>query len=200
MPEWVDNGGDWFFRSEILSEKLTRNVVNEQAVHENKPRLTRQFETHYTDDDGQVILNNFDSDFFVILAGVRIIGPAELTPARTTLGADLIFPTGPGVGPFARRPVIVCCGSAFYVPTGDGGDDWQAADLSAAVTWDDPEEWMLTNLAIPQPALDDFRKGVSFYIRTAGFGDLGPTMNTTFPTGGHFYLFWHAHGAVAAYV
>lgn len=195
--EWQDNSGDWFFRSEILSEKLTRNTTNEHASHENKPRLVRHFESGYTDADGQVVLNNFETEHQAILSGVRIISPAELSPAKTILGADLLFPTGPGIGPFTRRPVINCSTCAFYVPTASGGDDWFLADMSGAVAWHDSTEWVLVNLAVPQPALDEFKKGIAFYLRTAG---LDGDSNVTFPTSGaHFFVFWHAHGPVAAY-
>ena len=197
MVQWQDNGTDWFFRSEILSEKLTRNVTNEQAAHENKPRMSRHHESGYTDADSYLTLNAFETDFLAILSGVRILSPAELAPGKTILGADLVFPTGPGVGPFTRRPTINCSASSFYISTAAGGDDWFLADLAGATAWHDSEEWILVNLGIPQPALDDFKKGIAFYIRTAGFGE---DLNVTFPTSdAHFFIFWHAYGPVAVY-
>ena len=202
MPEWVDNSGDWFFRSLITSAKLTGDTFNEQAAHENAPRLTRQFESGYTRDAGMVVANNFETEHFAILCGVRVVGPAELAGPKSILGADLVFPTGPGLGPFLRKPVFAIAASGFYAPDMPGADRWDTFDVGTAVPWTAPEEWPLVNLAVPLPELQNFRVGVSFYLRTAGLGSPSSPVNlqTTFDEAAHYFIFWHAFGPVEAYV
>lgn len=201
MPERVDNSGDWFFRSLITSAKLTRNTTNEQALHENKPRCTRQFESGYKADSGQVNANNFETDYLVILTGVRILEPSEVV-GFGSLTVQVLFPTGAGISPFTRNPVFSFCGSSFYIPSGPSSDDWQNLDISTAVDWSNGNEWMLVNLGIPFPPVDDYRNGVTFNVRTAGFAtpddNPAPAAHVDFDSG-YYFIFWHAYGAVAAY-
>lgn len=108
--------GSWFFQVTPTASVLDRMTKNARAAHWNKPRAVRyrdtaDFTTTQTIDE--------ENTHQVMISGVRVIrGPAQNLYPSTVEPADVnpqfyygdpqvMFPIGPGVSPFVRRPVIM---------------------------------------------------------------------------------------------
>lgn len=214
--ENVDNVGTWTFHSHITSAKLDLMTQNEEAVHQNKPRTCHQYEStweltnpsHHAGTFGSsaqgdegffVEITHLQPEYTVLLFGVHVVDTDEFPAGEAdSASSNLVFPTGAGIGPFLRPPVFALCGSSFAVPSASGGDDWQTATLAAATDESGPGDWPLTNIGQPfgGSGLDNFKAGIAFIHRIAGFDGQGTAAP---PANSNLYVFWHALGPVAAF-
>lgn len=214
--ENVDNVGAWTFHSHITSAKLDLMTRNEEAVHQNKPRTCHQFEstweltspveisgaagTSAQGDEGFFNeITHLQPEWTVLMFGVHIVDTDEFpTGEADSASSNLIFPTGAGIGPFLRPPVINLCSSSFAIPDASGGGNWQTATLAGATDESGPADWPLTNIGQPFSAagLDNFKAGLAFIHRIAGF-DAQATAAP--PANSNLYVFWHVIGPVAAF-
>jgi hypothetical protein len=199
--ELVNDVGAWFFHALIVSPKLTRMTENEEANHQNKPRGCNQFEgTYQIDAEGTgtfVTLASLEPEYTALLFGVHVIDSDGW--AGTTFFDDFPFPTGAGIGPFLRPPIMTICASSFAIPDASSGRDWQAASVAAATNESGVSDWILACIAKPYTAsgYDNYKNGMPMSYRIAGFDGQAPSApnaNT------NYYLFWHAVGPVAAYL
>lgn len=200
MIEYVENVGIWFFHALIESGKLDRMAVSEEANHQNKPRTCHQFDsTFQIDPEGKgafVTLAHLQPEHTVLLFGVHVFDSDLFTTDTSTEG--FLFPTGAGIGPFLRPPVMAISPASFAIPDANNGRDWQTADLAAATDETGPSDWLLATMSQPHVAagIDNFKAGMLFDVRTAGFDGQAPS----FPGAAtNYYVFWHALGSVAAY-
>lgn len=211
--ENVDNVGAWTFHTEMVSPKLDRMAMNEEAAHQNKPRTCHQYEstweldspvpasgTSAQGDEGDFVeITHLQPEWTVLLFGVQVIDSDDFpTGEADSSSSNFLFPTGPGIGPFIRPPIVSLSSSAFAVPDANNGDDWQTADLSAATDESGAADWLLTNIGQPfsGAGLDNFKAGLALIHRLAGFdgqGTSAPAANT------NYYVFWHATGPVAEF-
>lgn len=211
--ENVDNVGVWFFHSLITSAKLDLMTENEEAVHQNKPRTCHQYESTWelsnpvpgvgssaTGSEGFFVeITHLQPEYTVLLFGVHVVDTDEFPAGEAdSASSNMLFPQGPGIGPFLRPPVFALCGSSFAIPSASGGNDWQAATLAAATDESGPQDWPLTSIAQPfaGAGLDNFRAGIAFMHRIAGF-DAAATASP--PANSNLYVFWHALGPVLAF-
>lgn len=202
--ENVDNVGTWFFHALIESSKLDLMARNEEAAHQNKPRSAHQFESTFVvnvDGSGEFVeITHLQPEYTVLLFGVHVVDSDAFSVGEVDSSSEgMLFPTGPGIGPFLRPPVVTLCSSAFAVPDASGGADWQAAVLAAATNESGAGDWLLTNLGQPFTAsgLDNYKAGLAFHFRIAGFDGVASTAP---PANTNYYTFWHAMGSVAAYL
>lgn len=198
--EWTNNVGEWFFHSEHTSAKFDRMTINEEANHQNKPRTCHQYESTYEilgEGDGEFVeISHLQPDHTAMLFGVQVIDSDDF--AVDVSSSNLLFPTGPGIGPFTRAPVVEFSGSAFAISDADTGFQWENADLTSPVDATAADEWLLVALGQPFAAasLDNYKAGLAFLQRIAGFDASSPN---TPGAGLNYYIFWHATGPVAAY-
>ncbi len=206
--EYVNDVGSWFFHALIESSKLDRMSSNEEANHQNKPRTCDQFEATYKigedlPDDVPFGLGSFETlahlepESTALLFGVHVLDTDAF--GGTDVGSEFfLFPTGPGLGPFLRPPIMALCPSAFTIPDASSGRDWQAAVLAAATNETGAGDWLLVQIGQPHTSsgFDNFRNGIQLDCRIAGFDGVAtgaPPVNSS------FYVFWHVVGSVAAY-
>lgn len=199
--EYQNDVGAWTFHSEILSSKFIRMSENEEANHQNKPRTVNQYESTFEvtgENEGAFVeIAHLQPDYTVMLFGVHVLDSDDF--AGVVLATHLLFPSGDGIGPFLRPPVVKLSGSAFTVSDANGGSSWQTADIASAVARDAEDEWLL--LALAQPfavtGVDNFKAGLTILERIGGFdGNAGNAPSA----GTNYYVFWHAIGPVAAYL
>jgi hypothetical protein len=211
--ENVDNVGTWTFHSHITSAKLDLMTRNEEAIHQNKPRTCNQHEgtwelTNPAEGSGSsaqgdegffVEITHLQPEYTVLMFGVQVIDTDDFpTGEADSSSSALLFPTGAGIGPFLRPPVVVIASSSFAIPDASGGSDWQTATLAGATDESGPGDWPLTNLGQPFSAggLDNFKSGLALIHRIAGFDGQGTASP---PANSNLYAFWHAIGPVAAF-
>lgn len=199
--EHVNDVGAWTFHSLIESSKLDRMAMNEEAIHQNKPRTCNQYESTFVvtgENAGNFLeITHLQPDHTALLFGVLVIDSDDFT--GVVLAPTLLFPTGPGLGPFLRPPVISLSASAFSIADGDNGDSWQDADITAASAADGTNNWLLVSMRQPFAAtnVDNYKAGISLMNRIAGFdGDAGVSPSA----GRNYYIFYHAVGPVAVYL
>lgn len=117
--------GDWYFQAvpEGLA-KLDVMTRNARAAHWNKPRAVR-----YRESGDFTTTQTLDSDHThqLLLSGVRVIRgpqqnlypsasqPADVNPASYFGNPQVLWPIGPGLAPFIRRPVIMSQAVGFEI-------------------------------------------------------------------------------------
>lgn len=199
--EYQNDVGTWFFHSAVTFPKLDRMAINEEANHQNKPRTAIQYESTFEvtgENQGAFVeITRLEPDYTAILFGVQVIDSDEF--AGDVSSSNFLFPTGAGLGPFLRPPVMKISGSAFSVPDANGGASWQTADVSAAVDATATNTWF--TVAIGQPfvagGLDNYKNGIALLQRIAGFDGDAPISPSA---ARNYYIFWHAIGPVAEYL
>lgn len=206
--ELVDDVGAWFFHALIVSVKLDRMAMNEESVHQNKPRTCHQFESTFTvtgagteDVSGEFsTITHLQPEYTVLLFGVCVVDSDEFAIGEADSSSQhLFFPTGPGIGPYLRTPVVIISPTAFSISDANGGREWRAADVTAAVDHNSPDDWLLAQVGQPLTAsgLDNFKQGLQLGFRIAGFDDVDSTAPSA---ADNYYTFYHAMGTVAAYL
>jgi len=212
--ENVDNVGTWLFHSHITSAKLDLMTQNEEAVHQNKPRTCNQHEGTWelsnpaaavgSSAQGSegffVDITHLQPEYTVLMFGVQVIDTDDFpTGEADSSASNFLFPTGAGIGPFLRPPVVVIGNASFAIPDASGGGNWQTATLAGATDESGPGDWPLTNLGQPftGAGLDNFKAGLALIHRIAGFDGQATAAP---PANSNLYAFWHAIGPVAAFV
>lgn len=199
--ENVDNVGQWFFHAELVSPKFITMAENEEAVHQNKPRTAVQHESTfeiYGENDGAFVeISNLRPDYTALLFGVQVIDSDDFT--GDVASSNFQFPTGPGIGPFTRPPIVSLSASAFAISDANTGFQWENAVLAGATDATGDDEWLLVALGQPfaAAALDNYKAGLALLHRIAGFDGASPS---TPGAGLNYYVFWHASGPVASYL
>jgi len=100
--------------------------------------------------------------------------------------------------PFLRPPIMAISPAAFAIPDASNGATGRLHP-GRAVDKTGPSDWLLATMSQPHVAagINNFRAGMLFDVRTAGFDGQAPA----FPAAAtNYYVFWHALGSVAAYL
>lgn len=115
--------GSWFFQAVVASSKLDRMTKNARAAHWNKARGVRYRETalittqrisdeeqtHMTMLSGVRVIRGTTSPFPAIPGALALIYAASDMHRGLWVGdPQVMFPTGLGLPPFVRRPVVTC--------------------------------------------------------------------------------------------
>lgn len=210
--------GVWFFQATPTGNNLDRMTKNTRAAHWNKPRATRY---RTSADIGVTQTEDTEETHQLLFSGVRVIrGPqtadTDLTDGRFDVeetfwigNPQVMFPTGMGLPPFVRRPVVTSTMIGMEIEktnpddddyefvnwfgfTGGSNSGWGAATGSTAEGIEynvnqlfDNEDWCRVSVARPIAATHTNQPGASDL--TIGlrfriiFGRLGGTFTVPTP-------------------